>query len=99
MSCAGENFALNSLMEKHELNLLNLIYSRRRQDTLLASVPLYTRLRIVVVVVIVVVIVVVVGVGVGVGVNLFNFTRKRLGVFSSNCAYTFIVLLINYSKV
>ena len=47
--------------------------------------PLYTRPRIV-------------GVGVGVGVNHFIFTRKRLGGISSNFAYAFIVLLINYSQ-
>ena len=48
---------------------------------LLAAMPLYTRPRIVV----------------GVGVNHFIFTRKRLGGISSNFAYAFIVLLINYS--
>ena len=51
----------------------------------LATMPLYTRPRIVVVVV-------------GVGVGHFIFTRKRLRGISSNFAYVFIVLLINYSQ-
>ena len=52
---------------------------------LLAAMSLYTRPRIVVVVV-------------WVGVNHFIFTRKRLGGISSYFAYTFIVLLINFSQ-
>ena len=48
--------------------------------------PLYTRPRIVV------------GVDVGIGADDFIFTRKRLGRISSNFAYSFILLLINYSQ-
>ena len=35
---------------------------------------------------------------IGVGVDYFIFTRKRLSEISSNFAYVFIVLLINYSQ-